>query len=381
MTSPLTRTAMASAWLVFVASTGLAAEGPMSSRGLDSQIDRAIYQSILTGVPLFNSGDHAGCFRIYQGTLIGVEPFLSYRPELQTEVANALKQAQSAPSFTQGAFNLRKVLDKILTEVRAGPPAPSMKSLWARLGGEPAVKAVVHDFVGLAATDPNVDFFRGGKYQLDAEAVANLESLLIEFISSATGGPLQYEGRPMKPAHAGMGITDNQFNALAGDLIAVLKKYKVPQKEIDELVAIVATTRKDIVESPSTTPEPKSLWSRLGGEPAVKAVVHDFVGLAASDPNVDFFRGGKYPLDAAGVARLEQLLVEFISSATGGPLQYEGRPMKPAHAGMGITDNQFNALAGDLIAVLKKYKVPQKEIDELISIVATTRKDIVEINK
>src|SRR5205823_3339376 len=85
----------------------------------------------------------------------------------------------------------------------------------------------------------------------------------------------------------------------------------------------------------------KSLWDRLGGEPAVKAVVHDFVGRAATDPKVDFFRGGKYTLDAAGVANLEKLLVEFISSATGGPLKYTGRPMKPLHKGMGITEAQF----------------------------------------
>ena len=52
----------------------------------------------------------------------------------------------------------------------------------------------------------------------------------------------------MKSSHAGMKITNAEFDALAGDLIASLKKFNVPQAEIDELVGIVATTRGDIVE-------------------------------------------------------------------------------------------------------------------------------------
>ncbi|MBV8078316.1 MAG: group 1 truncated hemoglobin, partial [Planctomycetaceae bacterium] len=102
--------------------------------------------------------------------------------------------------------------------------------------------------VVLATADPKVDFFRGGKYTLDAEGVANLERLLVELISAVSGGPLKYEGRDMKSLHEGMGITDAQFDAIAADLISVLNKYQVPKKEADELITIIASTRKDIVE-------------------------------------------------------------------------------------------------------------------------------------
>jgi hemoglobin len=71
---------------------------------------------------------------------------------------------------------------------------------------------------------------------------------LVELVSAVSGGPLKYTGRPMKELHAGMMISDAEFDALAGHLVATLKKYNVPQKEIDELVGIVAATRKDIVE-------------------------------------------------------------------------------------------------------------------------------------
>ena len=53
----------------------------------------------------------------------------------------------------------------------------------------------------------------------------------------------------MKPVHRGMAITDAQFDALAGDLIVVLNKYGVPKKEADELLARIASTRKDVVEA------------------------------------------------------------------------------------------------------------------------------------
>ena len=54
----------------------------------------------------------------------------------------------------------------------------------------------------------------------------------------------------MKTTHAGLGITEGDWNAMVGHFLATLKKFDVPQKETDELVAIVATTKGAIVEKP-----------------------------------------------------------------------------------------------------------------------------------
>src|SRR5437867_7941040 len=120
------------------------------------------------------------------------------------------------------------------------------KSLYERLGGEPAIKLVVDDFVGRAASDPKVNFTRKGtamEWQATPENVAKLKVRLVQFISMATGGPSRYEGRSMKAAHAGMKITGAEFDAAAVDLIAALDKYNVPKREKDELVGIVSTTK------------------------------------------------------------------------------------------------------------------------------------------
>ena len=129
--------------------------------------------------------------------------------------------------------------------------ASSTASLYDRLGQEPAIKAVVDDFVTRAAANPKVNFFRKGQPRewkpADAD-VATFKTRLVEFIGMATGGPQKYEGKDMKTAHTGMKITNDEFNALAADLTASLTKHDVPVKEQAELLAIVETTRKDIVE-------------------------------------------------------------------------------------------------------------------------------------
>ena len=124
-----------------------------------------------------------------------------------------------------------------------------------------------------------------------------------------------------------------------------------------------------------------SLYERLGGEAAVKAVVDDFVGRAAGNPKVNFTRKGikEWEASEANVAKLKTNLVNLIGALTGGPQKYTGKDMKSLHAGMKITTAEFGALAGDLKATLDKFKVPAKEQAELMKIVGSTQGDIVEI--
>jgi hemoglobin len=115
----------------------------------------------------------------------------------------------------------------------------------------------------------------------------------------------------------------------------------------------------------------KSLYDRLGGQPAVTAVVDDFVGNVAGDSRIN----GRFA--NANIPRLKKLLVEQISAGTGGPVSYTGRDMKTAHAGMKITDAEFNALVEDLIKTLDKFKVPEQEKGELLGILGPMKGDIV----
>jgi hemoglobin len=100
-------------------------------------------------------------------------------------------------------------------------------------------------------------------------------------------------------------------------------------------------------------------------------VVDDFVGRVANDSRIN----GKFA--NADIPRLKTLLVQQICAASGGPCSYTGRDMETTHAGMNITSEQFDALVGDLVASLNKFKVPEREKNELLSVLGPMKKDIV----
>src|SRR5438552_17833306 len=69
------------------------------------------------------------------------------------------------------------------------------------------------------------------------------------------------------------------------------------------------------------TPQ-KSLYDRLGGQPAVTAVVDDFVGNVAADNRINGF------FARTDIPRLKKNLVDQICQGTGGPCMYTGRDMR-----------------------------------------------------
>jgi hemoglobin len=114
-----------------------------------------------------------------------------------------------------------------------------------------------------------------------------------------------------------------------------------------------------------------SLYDRLGGKPAITAVVDDFIGNVAADTRINKRFGG------ADIPRLKTMLVDQICEATGGPCKYRGANMVDAHKGMKITDGEFTALVEDLVKSLDKFKVPAKEKNELLSALGGMKPQIV----
>lgn len=118
-------------------------------------------------------------------------------------------------------------------------------------------------------------------------------------------------------------------------------------------------------------PAGPSLYERLGKKEAITAVVDDFVARVAVDSRIN----GMFA--HANIPRLKMMLVDQICEASGGPCKYTGRDMKTAHAGMGITSAQFDALVGDLVATLNKFKVGEQEKKELLGALGPMKADIV----
>jgi hemoglobin len=62
----------------------------------------------------------------------------------------------------------------------------------------------------------------------------------------ATGGPQQYSGRSMLDAHLHLKMTNKEWNAFMHDLAQSLYKFKVPEREREEFVALVESVKAEM---------------------------------------------------------------------------------------------------------------------------------------
>jgi hemoglobin len=114
-------------------------------------------------------------------------------------------------------------------------------SLYDRLGGKEAIVAVVDDFIANVAADERISGFFANT------DITDLKAKLVDQVCAGTGGPCAYTGEDMKTAHAGMGITEGQFNAMGEDMLKTLDKFSVPEQEKGELMALLGSMQGDIV--------------------------------------------------------------------------------------------------------------------------------------
>lgn len=121
---------------------------------------------------------------------------------------------------------------------------PAEKSLYDRLGGKSSISAVVDQFVANVAADTRIN----GRFA--TTDIRKLKGHLVDQVCMATGGPCTYSGRDMRTTHAGMKISNGDFEALVEDLVKSLDTFKVPAREKGELLDLLGPMRKDIVEAP-----------------------------------------------------------------------------------------------------------------------------------
>lgn len=126
----------------------------------------------------------------------------------------------------------------------AAPAAKSSATLYHRLGGFDGIAAFTDDFLGRATNDPAiVPFFKG----LTTADLQRIRQHVADLLCAATGGPCFYPGRDMKTVHAQMEITNDTWNAFTGHLNETIARFKIGDRERNELVAIVASLKGDIV--------------------------------------------------------------------------------------------------------------------------------------
>lgn len=113
-----------------------------------------------------------------------------------------------------------------------------------KLGGEAAVDAAVDIFYRKVLTDDTISHF------FDTVDMAAQHAKQKAFLTMAFGGPNNYTGKDMRAGHAHLvakGLSDVHFDAVAGHLQATLEELSVPAELINEVMAIAASTRDDVL--------------------------------------------------------------------------------------------------------------------------------------
>ena len=114
-------------------------------------------------------------------------------------------------------------------------------TLYARLGGEKVVRAVVNETIDQAATDPRTRrSFKDVKLQ-------RVKDHIHDQICSLTGGGCKYTGDPMDKVHKGLENTEAEMNLVVQWLRESLDRHGVSTSAKNELLAVLAPMKRDIV--------------------------------------------------------------------------------------------------------------------------------------
>jgi hemoglobin len=275
--------------------------------------------------------------------------------------------------------DIQAVLDTVAElrkDIVSAKPAPALKTVWDRVGGEPGVTKIVEDFVALAKDDKAVNFDRGGKVKLDDETLTKIKKELVKQFSYLNNGPYKEE-KDVPPPYKGLGITDAEFDAAAKDLEKALEKNSVSSADVLAIKFAVAGIRDAVVEGKPVEPKP-ALWKTLGGDKGVEKIVDDYYAVAAKNPKANLDKGGTLKLEGVVVEKIKKQMTAQVAGATGGPAIGE---IKPFDKDAKLTDEEFTARKDALKESLGKHEVKADDAKAILDAFEQYRKDAVESKK
>lgn len=121
----------------------------------------------------------------------------------------------------------------------------------------------------------------------------------------------------------------------------------------------------------SSPAEPTSLFTELGGEPALRRIIDRFVDRLFADVMIGFF------FQRARRERIKEKEYEFAARHLGAPLEYTGRPIDDAHRAHRIFDGQFQRRLTILRETLDEFGVPARVRDHWLNHTMALRDHVV----
>lgn len=123
--------------------------------------------------------------------------------------------------------------------------AADQQSLYERLGGYDTISQIIDDFLEKMFADPQVGRYFVGMGTDTREQLRQKNKLLM---CKNTGGPCKIVNRDMARAHGGLGITDRDWHVTVTHLTNTLQTLKVGEQEQQELLQLISSLKKYIVE-------------------------------------------------------------------------------------------------------------------------------------
>ena len=140
------------------------------------------------------------------------------------------------------------------------------------------------------------------------------------------------------------------------------------------VAVILAAAATRTARAQATQP---SLYERIGGVYSIATVVDDFIERLLVNATLNANPAINEARKRVPKAGLKFHVTTMVCEATGGPCQYTGRNMKESHQRLNISQAEWDAMVTDFKTTLNTFKVPKREQQELITIVGSTRNDIV----
>ncbi len=126
-------------------------------------------------------------------------------------------------------------------------PEAGSPSLYQRLGGIDNIAVVIDDVIERSYVDPvfaaNPRIHKAHKRFPKAVYKFNATALACQVM----GGPQAYTGRSLKAAHQHLQVNETEWQALIRIFRDSMNSFKVPAKEQNEILAIIESTKGDIV--------------------------------------------------------------------------------------------------------------------------------------
>jgi hemoglobin len=115
----------------------------------------------------------------------------------------------------------------------------------------------------------------------------------------------------------------------------------------------------------------QTTYEQMGGQAKIEKVVDNFITEIEFDPTMfEYFKN-------SDIERFREKMVEHICLLTQGPCKYTGDKMEEVHAGMNITESDFNHGVDLFIRAMTKADIPHPIQNKILSVMTPERKKMI----